>query len=100
VLGRESVGVSTDFFALGGHSLLATRIVTQASRMFRVSMTLRGFFAAPTVAGLADAIAASIGAERAERIATLAERVQRMTPEERERLRIAQAQQKQEVGIS
>jgi hypothetical protein len=100
VLGRETVGVESDFFALGGHSLLATRVVTQSSRLFRISMTLRGFFAAPTVAGLAEAIVASLGAERAERIATLAEQVQRMTPEERERLRAVQAQRKQEVGIS
>jgi hypothetical protein len=100
VLGRQTVGVASDFFALGGHSLLATRVVMQASRLFRISMTLRGFFAAPTVAGLADAIVASVGAERAERIATLAEQVQRMTPEERERLRAAQARMKQEVGIS
>jgi len=100
VLGRQTVGVATDFFALGGHSLLATRVVTQASRLFRISMTLRGFFAAPTVAGLAEAIVTSVGAERAERIATLAEQVQRMTPEERERLRASQARMKQEVGIS
>jgi hypothetical protein len=100
VLGRERVGVASDFFALGGHSLLATRVVTQSSRLFRVSMTLRGFFAAPTVAGLAEAIVAAIGAERAERVATLAEQVQRMSPEERERLRLAQTRTKQEVGIS
>jgi amino acid adenylation domain-containing protein len=100
VLGRETVSVTSDFFALGGHSLLATRVVTQSSRLFRISMTLRGFFAAPTVAGLAEAILAALGAERAERIATLAEQVQRMTPEERERLRAVQAQRKQEVGIS
>ena len=100
MLGLERVSVFDNFFALGGHSLLATRVVTQSSRLFRISMTLRGFFAAPTVAGLAEAIVASLGAERAERIATLAEQVQRMTPEEREKLRVAQAQMKQEVGIS
>jgi hypothetical protein len=75
-------------------------VVTQASRLFRISLTLRGFFAAPTVTGLAEAIVASVGAERAERIAALAEQVQRMTPEERERLRASQARMKQEVGIS
>jgi amino acid adenylation domain-containing protein len=100
VLGRESVGVESDFFALGGHSLLATRVVMQASRLFRISMTLRGFFAAPTVAGLAESIVAAVGAERAEKVATLAEKVQRMTPEERERLRASQARMKHEAGIS
>ncbi len=100
VLGRERVGIASDFFALGGHSLLATRVVTQSSRLFRVSMTLRGVFAAPTVTGLAEGIVAAIGAERAERVAALAEQVQRMSPEERERLRTSQARTKQEVGIS
>jgi hypothetical protein len=100
VLGRASVGVESDFFALGGHSLLATRVVMQASRLFRISMTLRGFFAAPTVAGLAESIVAAVGAERAEKVATLAEKVQRMTPEERERLRASQARMKHEAGIS
>jgi hypothetical protein len=92
--------VTSDFFALGGHSLLATRVVMQASRLFRLSLTLRGFFAAPTVQGLAEAIVAAVGAERAEKVATLAEQVQRMTPEERERLRASQARMKQEVGTS
>jgi hypothetical protein len=99
-LGRETVGVATDFFALGGHSLLATRVVAQASRMFRASLTLRGFFAAPTVRALAAAVIAAIGPERAERVAALAEQVQRMSPEERERLRATQSRLKQEAGSS
>jgi len=100
-LGREQVGVTSDFFALGGHSLLATRVVTQASRLFRVSLTLRGFFAAPTVAGLAESVTAAVGAERVEKIATLVERVQRMTPEERDRLRNEQqSKMPQSTGIS
>jgi hypothetical protein len=99
-LGRDSVGTTSDFFALGGHSLLATRVVTQASRLFRTSLPLRGFFGAPTVRGLAEAVCAAIGEARAERVATLAERVQQMSPEERERLRAAQTRMKQEVGNS
>jgi acyl-coenzyme A synthetase/AMP-(fatty) acid ligase len=99
-LGRDSVGVGSDLLARGGHSLLATRVVAQASRMFRASLTLRGFFAAPTVGGLAAAVAQAIGAERAERVASLAEQVQRMSPEERERLRATQSRLKQEAGSS
>jgi hypothetical protein len=68
--------------------------------MFRASLTLRGFFAAPTVGGLAAAVAQAIGAERAERVASLAEQVQRMSPEERERLRATQSRLKQEAGSS
>ncbi|MEO8564441.1 MAG: amino acid adenylation domain-containing protein, partial [bacterium] len=99
-LGRERVGVKSDFFAMGGHSLLATKVVTQASRLFRVSLTLRGFFMAPTVAGLADAVTAAVGAERVERIAALVEKVQSMTPEERARLRSEQSSTQRSTGNS
>jgi non-ribosomal peptide synthetase component F len=43
------------------------------------------------VAGLAESIVAAVGAERAEKVASLAEKVQRMTPEEREAERIVAA---------
>jgi amino acid adenylation domain-containing protein len=90
-LGRAPLGVTTDFFAIGGHSLLATRVVSQASRLFRASLTLRGFFAAPSAAGLAEAVTGVLGGAQAERIATLVEKVQSMSPEDRERLRREQA---------
>jgi amino acid adenylation domain-containing protein len=99
-LGRERVGVTSDFFAMGGHSLLATRLVTQASKLFRVSLTLRGFFTAPTVAGLAESVTAAVGVDRVERIATLVEKVQGMTPEERERLRAEQRSTQRSTGNS
>ena len=99
-LGLEQVGVESDFFALGGHSLLATRLIAQTSRMFRVSLTLRGFFMAPTVKGLAEAVTSAVGADRVEKIATLVERVQGMTPEERERLRNEQRSTQRSTGNS
>jgi amino acid adenylation domain-containing protein len=59
----DRVGISDDFFELGGHSLLAGRSLTRVCRHFRVDVRLRAFFDAPTVAGLAKAVARAM-AER------------------------------------
>lgn len=57
VLGIEQVGVDDNFFALGGHSLLITRVLVQVAELFQVQLSARVFFEAPTVAGLAEALA-------------------------------------------
>jgi amino acid adenylation domain-containing protein len=59
LLGRERVGIHDDFFALGGHSLLATRVAARVSRVFGVDLPLSALFQAPTVAALAERIAAA-----------------------------------------
>jgi amino acid adenylation domain-containing protein len=53
----KSVGPHDNFFELGGHSLLATQIIARVRSAFDVPVPLRCIFEAPTVAGLAEAIA-------------------------------------------
>ncbi|MEA2602728.1 MAG: hypothetical protein QOF89_3720 [Acidobacteriota bacterium] len=56
LLGVDSVGIADDFFAFGGHSLLATRLVSRVRETLQVDVSLRRFFDAPTLAGLAAMI--------------------------------------------
>lgn len=49
VLRRERVSVTANFFDLGGHSLLATQVVSRLRHLFRVDISVRALFEAPTV---------------------------------------------------
>ncbi|MGE0863601.1 MAG: amino acid adenylation domain-containing protein [Vicinamibacterales bacterium] len=62
-LGLSSVDVESPLFALGGHSLTAMQILARVHDDLGADVSLRRFLEAPTVAGLAKAIA---GASRAD----------------------------------
>jgi phthiocerol/phenolphthiocerol synthesis type-I polyketide synthase E len=76
LLGIERVGTRTNFFDLGGHSLLATRLVARLGEQFQVDFPLQSFFAAPTIAGLAQEVTkiqeAAESKEKAELLELLA----------------------------
>ena len=53
VLGLGQVSVRDDFFALGGHSLLASQVLSRLRRDYRVQLSFRKIFEAPTIEALA-----------------------------------------------
>jgi amino acid adenylation domain-containing protein len=57
VLDLASVGTNDNFFALGGHSLLAMRVIGEINKRFGAHLSVAAFFQAPTIAGLAVALA-------------------------------------------
>ena len=74
---RAPVGVHDNLFDLGGHSLTATRFVARVADTYGVSLPVHHVFATPTIAALAEVIAADPDFRRPEdgdrdaRLATL-----------------------------
>jgi amino acid adenylation domain-containing protein len=61
VLAIERPGRHESFFELGGDSLQAARVLARVHELFMVDLPLRAAFEAPTLAGLAERIAAQRG---------------------------------------
>ncbi|MEU7114585.1 amino acid adenylation domain-containing protein [Streptomyces sp. NPDC046182] len=59
VLRTERVGALDDFFALGGHSLLVAQVLARIRHRTGAEVSVREFYQRPTVAGLAELVAAS-----------------------------------------
>ncbi|MGI5526460.1 phosphopantetheine-binding protein [Streptomyces syringium] len=53
VLGRDRVGTRENFFDLGGHSLLAAQLLSDIRSTLGAVVSVRQFFAGPTIAELA-----------------------------------------------
>jgi acyl carrier protein len=60
VFGHEKIGIHQQFSALGGHSLIAMQIVARVRSYYKMDLSLREFFAAPTIAQLSSEIEAQI----------------------------------------
>ncbi|HEX7241633.1 MAG TPA: amino acid adenylation domain-containing protein, partial [Longimicrobiaceae bacterium] len=56
--GFGPIGAHDDFFALGGHSLMATQLIARLQGEFGVDVSLDAVFDDPTVAGMAQKVAA------------------------------------------
>jgi acyl carrier protein len=64
VLGLSRVDLQQDFFRLGGHSLLAAQVLARVREALGVTVELRAFLKAPTVASLGAQIEALQRAEK------------------------------------
>ena len=83
IIGTSAIGVHDSFFDVGGHSLLATRVMSRISSLFRVELSVRTLFEAPTIGQLAVALLQDPEqAARVQRVAAVARRVDAMSDEE------------------
>ena len=56
VLNQVQIGVQDDFFTLGGNSIKLAQILMMVQKEFDVNISLKEFFAAPTITSLANLI--------------------------------------------
>ncbi|MEU7114584.1 non-ribosomal peptide synthetase [Streptomyces sp. NPDC046182] len=56
VLGVDGIGRTDVFFAVGGNSLKSLQLLNRVNATFGVQVSVRDFFAQPTVAGVAEAV--------------------------------------------
>jgi acyl carrier protein len=84
LMGIDGIGIDDSFLELGGHSLLAIQVLGRTNAAFGVKLTLKEFFSAPTVAGLAAKVLELRDQRGPEygRIAELAENLEQYSEEE------------------
>lgn len=58
ILKVERIGAHDNFFEIGGHSLKATQVVSRIEKVFAVSLPLQTLFENPTIAAIAEKVAA------------------------------------------
>ncbi len=63
LLGIDAIGIHDNFFELGGHSLLGTLLLARLRDAYHVDVALKTLFEAPTIAGLAQAVAQAVAAQ-------------------------------------
>ena len=63
LLGIDPIGIHDNFFELGGHSLSGTLLLARVRDTYQVDVPLRSLFEAPTIEGLARAVAQAIAAQ-------------------------------------
>ncbi|MEM7354745.1 MAG: amino acid adenylation domain-containing protein, partial [Acidobacteriota bacterium] len=66
LLDRRQVGAHDDFFAIGGHSLAAARALARIRDLTGAEISLHDFFAAPSLADVATAVAQATGQSAGE----------------------------------
>lgn len=63
LLNLDRIGVGDNFFELGGHSLLAMQLLARLTARFGIHISLRDFFAAPSVQGIVRHMTAQLMGE-------------------------------------
>ncbi|MCB0795948.1 MAG: amino acid adenylation domain-containing protein [Flavobacteriales bacterium] len=64
LLGTERIGIHDNFFELGGHSLIGIQMLSEVSREFGVTLTLKELFQASNIASFAQLIRKDPGPSR------------------------------------
>jgi amino acid adenylation domain-containing protein len=57
VLGKETIGVTDNFFLLGGHSLNVMQLIGKINKQFGCKLSIERFFESPTIQSLSEEIA-------------------------------------------
>jgi acyl-coenzyme A synthetase/AMP-(fatty) acid ligase/aryl carrier-like protein len=80
ILQAGQIGVQDNFFSAGGHSLMSMQLLSQVRKTFGVDLSLRRFFASPTVEAMAknveEAILAKSSADSVDTLLDMLEGIQ------------------------